>query len=53
MGGVGAGGREDKVTCFLPRRVLTEPTEHTCKALASVEAPRVFPNLAAISVLPP
>ena len=43
-------------------RVLTEPTEHTCKALASVEAPtlrntydfspRFFPNLAAISLLP-
>ena len=42
-------------------RVLTEPTEDTCKALASVEAPTlrntydfppIFPNLAAISLLP-
>ena len=42
-------------------RVLTEPTEHTCKALASVEAPTlrntydfnpIFPNLAVISLLP-
>ena len=42
-------------------RVLTEPTEHTCKALASVEAPTlrntydfppIFPNLATIALLP-
>ena len=42
-------------------RVLTGPTEHTCKGLASVEAPTlrntydffpIFPNLAVISLLP-